>query len=42
MIKDVNRYLAGKRVNLDKVFGNKSYTTGLDCDIPKDFKAFQF
>ena len=42
IIKDVKKYLNGKRVNLDKVFTNKSYVTGLDCDMPIDFKAFQF
>ena len=35
-------YLDGKDIELDKVFTNMSYITGLDCDKKKELKYFEF
>lgn len=35
-------YLSGKAIDLEKIFTNKSYITGLDCDINKELKYFEF
>ena len=42
LIEDVFSYLDGKDVNLEKLFLNLSYTTGLDCDLKKRMKYFEF
>ena len=41
IIKEVNRYF-NSDVDLKKVFSNKSYLSGLSCDVPHDFKKFEF
>ena len=35
-------YLNGKKVDLNKVFKNYSYVTGLDCNLNKELKYFEF
>ena len=35
-------YLNGKDIELDKLFTNTSYTTGLDCNDTRDLKYFDF
>lgn len=35
-------YLDGKDVDLEELFKNKSYITGLDCDKEKELKYFEF
>ena len=35
-------YLNGKDIDLKSLFLNKSYVTGLDCDIEKELKYFEF
>ena len=35
-------YLNGKDVDLKKLFLNKSYITGFDCDLDKEAKYFEF
>lgn len=35
-------YLHGKDIDLDRIFHNNSYLTGLDCDIKKELKYFEF
>ena len=35
-------YINGKDIELEKVFINKSYITGLDCDSKKELKYFEF
>ena len=35
-------YLHGKDVDLDELFLNKSYASGLDCDKEKELKFFEF
>lgn len=35
-------YINGKDIELEKVFVNKSYITGLDCDLDKELKYFEF
>ena len=35
-------YLNGKDIELDKIFTNKSYVTGLDCDDKKELRFFEF
>ena len=35
-------YINGKNIELEKVFTNKSYLSGLDCEIGEDFKFFEF
>ena len=35
-------YLDGKEIELDKVFLNNSYITGLSCDNKKELKYFEF
>jgi len=42
IIKCVNKYFEGINIDLKKSFTNKSYLSGLDCDIPLDFKNFYF
>ena len=42
MIEDTFSYLNGGNVDLNEVFKNLSYTTGLDCDLKKRFKYFEF
>lgn len=38
----VFEYLNGKDINLKSLFLNKSYVSGLDCDIEKELKYFEF
>ena len=41
LIKEVDAYLNDtKSVNLDEVFMNLSYNTGLDCDLHDEMKHF--
>lgn len=42
IICDSFEYLNGKDIDLNKVFTNKNYVTGEDCDIEKELKYFQF
>lgn len=35
-------YINGKNIELEKVFINKSYITGLDCELDKELKYFEF
>lgn len=35
-------YLNGKDIDLEKIFTNKSYVTGIDCDSSKELKYFEF
>lgn len=42
IIKKVTDYFNGQSINLKKVFTNKSYLSGLDCNIELDFKNFAF
>ena len=35
-------YIDGKEIDLEKVFTNKSYITGLNCDDKKELKYFEF
>ena len=36
------KYIDGEDINLEDVFTNKSYVTGLDCDLGNDVKYFEF
>ena len=42
IIEDTFDYLSGQDVDLNSVFKNLSYTTGLDCDEHKELKYFEF
>ena len=42
IIEDTFDYLSGQDVDLNSVFKNLSYTTGLDCDEYKELKYFEF
>lgn len=35
-------YLDGKNIELEKIFTNISYVSGLDCNIDREFKYFEF
>ena len=35
-------YLSGKDIDLEQVFSNISYVTGLDCNLKKELKYFEF
>lgn len=35
-------YINGKDMDLEKIFTNKSYVTGLDCNLNKELKYFEF
>lgn len=35
-------YIDGKDIDLEKIFLNTSYITGLDCDLKKELKYFEF
>lgn len=35
-------YINGKDIDLEKVFDNRSYVTGLNCDLKKKLKYFEF
>ena len=35
-------YLDGKNIDLYKIFTNNSYVTGLNCDLQKELKYFEF
>ena len=35
-------YLNGKDIELEKIFDNTSYITGLNCDENKELKYFEF
>ncbi|MBO5138179.1 MAG: zinc dependent phospholipase C family protein [Bacilli bacterium] len=42
IINSVDAYLHGKNINLKLIFKNKSYISGLDCNIGLNFKKFAF
>ncbi|MBQ2640055.1 MAG: zinc dependent phospholipase C family protein [Bacilli bacterium] len=42
IIIDTFKFFDNKDVNLNKIFTNKSYVTGLDCNIKKELKYFEF
>lgn len=35
-------YLNGKDIDLEQIFDNTSYVTGLECNLPKELKYFEF
>ncbi len=35
-------YIDGKNIELEKIFTNDSYVTGLDCSLQKELKYFEF
>ena len=35
-------YLNNKDIDLEKIFTNNSYVTGLDCELKKELKYFEF
>ena len=35
-------YINGKNIELEKIYTNMSYVTGLNCDVEKEFKYFEF
>ena len=35
-------YLDGKDIDLEKIFTNNSYLTGLNCEIKKKMKYFEY
>ncbi len=35
-------YISGNEIELDKIFVNTSYVTGLDCNLQKELKYFEF
>ena len=42
MIENTFSYLNGKNIDLNKVYQNLSYVTGLDCELKKELKYFEF
>lgn len=42
IVIQVFEYLNGKDIDLDELFKNKNYLTGLDCDKEKELKYFEF
>lgn len=42
IIEEVFKYLDNKDINLDELFDNRSYVTGLNCNIKKELKYFEF
>lgn len=42
IIEEVFKYFDNEDIKLDKLFTNKSYVTGLDCNIKKELKYFEF
>lgn len=42
MIEDVFSYFEGNKILLEKIFTNLSYITGLDCDLNKELRYFEF
>ena len=42
MIEDTFSYLNGGKIDLNTVYQNLSYVTGLDCDLKKELKYFEF
>ena len=35
-------YIEGKEIELEKIFLNNSYVHGLDCNLDKELKYFEF
>ena len=35
-------YISGKDIDLEKIFDNSSYVTGIDCNSPKELRFFEF
>lgn len=35
-------YISGKDIDLEKIFDNTSYVTGIDCNSPKELRFFEF
>ena len=35
-------YISGKDIDLEKIFDNTSYVTGIDCNSPKELRYFEF
>ena len=35
-------YLNGKHIDLNKIFTNKNYVTGIDCELQKELKYFEY
>ena len=35
-------YLSGKNIDLEKIFDNTSYVTGLNCNDKRELKYFDF
>lgn len=42
IIHEINLYFHGKSSDLTKIFTNKSYLSGLNCNIPLQYKKFSF
>lgn len=42
IIVEVDKYIRGEKVILEDIFHNLNYLTGLDCDINKDMRYFEF
>ena len=42
IIVDTFKYINGEDIDLDSIFTNKSYVTGLDCKLGSDLKYFSF
>ena len=42
IIKSVNKYFYDGNLDLKTIFSNKSYVSGLNCDIKIEFKKFAF
>lgn len=42
IIEHTFSYLSGKEIDLKLLFTNKSYITGLDCNLKKELKYFEF
>lgn len=42
IIEEVDKYFKGDNVDLCNIFLNLNYLTGLDCDLEKDIRYFEF
>lgn len=42
IIEDTFRYLSGENIDLTNIYTNLSYITGLNCDLKKKLKYFEF
>lgn len=42
IIVEVDKYIRGEKVDLNNIFLNLNYLTGLDCDLNKEIRYFEF